>query len=104
MNLSMRECQNSILEWCRDYWVALVCVATYGVLVRYLRYQRSKRMKANFGAGKRPLSSMTTEEAYDIMTQLQELEFPSAMSKARTVALLKAGHCHFMNSRIDEFS
>ncbi|KAH8883006.1 hypothetical protein GQ53DRAFT_664827 [Thozetella sp. PMI_491] len=34
---------------------------------------------------------MTTHEAFDIMTQMQELEFPSSMSKARTIALLKAG-------------
>ncbi|EKG16658.1 hypothetical protein MPH_06112 [Macrophomina phaseolina MS6] len=34
---------------------------------------------------------MTTQESYDIMTQLQELEFPYAMGKARTISLLKAG-------------
>jgi hypothetical protein len=32
---------------------------------------------------------MTTKEAYDIMTQLQELEFPYAFNKARVIALLK---------------
>lgn len=34
---------------------------------------------------------MTTQEAFEIMTQLQSLEFPYAMNKARSVALLKAG-------------
>ncbi|KAF2174942.1 hypothetical protein K469DRAFT_724916 [Zopfia rhizophila CBS 207.26] len=34
---------------------------------------------------------MTTKEAYNIMTLLQELEFPSAFNKARTIGLLKAG-------------
>lgn len=32
---------------------------------------------------------MTTKESYEIMTQLQELEFPFAMGKARSISLLK---------------
>jgi hypothetical protein len=32
---------------------------------------------------------MTTQEAFEIMVQLQALEFPYAMNKARSVALLK---------------
>ncbi|KAE9581874.1 hypothetical protein CGMCC3_g2379 [Colletotrichum fructicola] len=38
-----------------------------------------------------PLSSMTIEEAQSIMNQLQELEFPRSMAKARQISLLKAG-------------
>ncbi|KAJ5082011.1 hypothetical protein N7532_011054 [Penicillium argentinense] len=34
---------------------------------------------------------MTVKEAHAIMTQLQELEFPRVFSKARQIALLKAG-------------
>ncbi|GJC86111.1 mycophenolic acid synthesis protein B [Colletotrichum liriopes] len=34
---------------------------------------------------------MTVKEAHDIVNQLQEFEFPYALSKARKLALLKAG-------------
>ncbi|KAK0707075.1 hypothetical protein B0T26DRAFT_656598 [Lasiosphaeria miniovina] len=63
----------------------------YLLLVRSMRHQRASSIGAAFAHGKRPLSSMTTDEAYDIMAQLQELEFPYAMNKARRIALLKAG-------------
>ena len=61
----------------------------YLLLVRFLRYKRAERINSDFSTGKRPLSSMTTEEAHDIMTQLQQLEFPYAFNKARMIALLK---------------
>ena len=61
----------------------------YLALVRWLRYKRADKIASPFADGKRPLSSMTTQEAFDIMTQLQSLEFPYAMNKARSVALLK---------------
>ncbi|CAN9177907.1 unnamed protein product [Alternaria alternata] len=67
--------------------VALIYLA----LVRWLRYKRMDRIASPFANGKRPLSSMTTQEAFEIMVQLQALEFPYAMNKARSVALLKAG-------------
>ncbi|KAI5918854.1 hypothetical protein F4810DRAFT_690267, partial [Camillea tinctor] len=63
----------------------------YLLAVRLFRYKRANSMKSGFGHGKRPLSSMTVEEAFYIMTQLQQLEFPHAMTKARTISLLKAG-------------
>lgn len=65
--------------------------AAYVALVRLLRYQRAQKLASDFGSKKRQLSSMTTKEAFHIMTQLQELEFPSSMSKARKIALLKVG-------------
>lgn len=65
--------------------VALIYLA----LVRWLRYKRMDRIASPFANGKRPLSSMTTQEAFEIMVQLQALEFPYAMKKARSVALLK---------------
>jgi hypothetical protein len=69
-----------------------VCIAAaYLALVRWLRYQRANRITSPFAGGKRPLSSMTIQEAFEIMTQLQSLEFPYAMNKARSVALLKVG-------------
>lgn len=61
----------------------------YLTLVRLLRYKRNNRIVSPFAENKRPLSSMTTQEAFEIMTQLQSLEFPYAMNKARSVALLK---------------
>ncbi|KAL7624942.1 hypothetical protein AAE478_004156 [Parahypoxylon ruwenzoriense] len=76
----------------RDLPVILISVLLgYVVLVRFLRYQRADEMARPFGEGKRSLSSMTTDEAHTIMSNLQELEFPSAFTKARTISLLKAG-------------
>ncbi|KAL2840409.1 hypothetical protein BJY01DRAFT_236762 [Aspergillus pseudoustus] len=66
-------------------------LAGYIVLVRALRYRRIAAIEAPFVDGQRPLSSMTVHEAYAIMAQLQELEFPRAFAKARRMALLKAG-------------
>ncbi|KAL3439765.1 hypothetical protein BJX65DRAFT_317597 [Aspergillus insuetus] len=60
-------------------------------LVRVFRYRRMAKIQAPFANGRRPLSSMTVKEAHEIIAQLQELEFPWAFSKARRVALLKAG-------------
>ncbi|KAH7353175.1 hypothetical protein BKA66DRAFT_475816 [Pyrenochaeta sp. MPI-SDFR-AT-0127] len=61
------------------------------LIVRLLRYHRANKIASPFTQGKRPLSSMTTQEAFEITTQLQSFEFPYAMNKARNVALLKAG-------------
>jgi hypothetical protein len=71
------------------YFVFLGVALAYLSLVRWLRYKRTNSIASPFADGKRPLSSMTTQEAFEIMTQLQSLEFPYAMNKARSVALLK---------------
>jgi len=73
------------------YSLLVICLAGYLLIVRNLRYRRKSNIEAPFVKGNRPLSSMTTEEAYDIMMQLQELEFPYAFAKARKIALLKVG-------------
>ncbi len=73
----------------RNYFLWATCLLAYLLLVRIFRYQRAERISSAFGHGKRPLSSMTTEEAHNIMAQLQELEFPRAFNKARKIALLK---------------
>lgn len=62
---------------------------SYLAVVRRFRYCRRTKIEAPFGPGKRDLSSMTVKEASSIMTELQELEFPYAFSKARKMALLK---------------
>jgi hypothetical protein len=81
----------SIYKICEQHGrtVFLIVAIAYMLLVRAVRFRRATSMQAAFGPGKRSLSSMTRKEAFDIMTQLQELEFPSAMAKARTLALLK---------------
>jgi hypothetical protein len=69
--------------------VLLVALLTYLVFVQKQRYARMEAIKSPFQ--KRPLYTMTTKEAHDIITQLQEFEFPTAFNSARKIALLKAG-------------
>lgn len=69
--------------------LALSLALGYMILVRLLRYHRAKEMASPYGDGKRSLSDMTSDDAHAIMKNLQELEFPAAFTKARTVALLK---------------
>ncbi|OJZ80980.1 hypothetical protein ASPFODRAFT_146702 [Aspergillus luchuensis CBS 106.47] len=71
--------------------IAILALTIYLTLVQHLRYRRKTAIEAPFATNKRPLSSMTIEEAHAIITQLQELEFPYAFAKARRMALLKAG-------------
>ncbi|RAK86252.1 hypothetical protein BO79DRAFT_257422 [Aspergillus costaricaensis CBS 115574] len=71
--------------------ITILALTIYLTLVQHLRYQRKTAIEAPFTTNKRPLSSMTIEEAHAIITQLQELEFPYAFAKARRMALLKAG-------------
>ncbi|CAG8928847.1 unnamed protein product [Penicillium salamii] len=70
--------------------IAVAVLIGYMILVRRLRYKRMVEIHAPFTHG-RELSTMKTEEAYGIITRLQELEFPYAFGKARKIALLKAG-------------
>lgn len=66
-----------------------IILISYITMTRKFRYRRKARIEAPFGPGKRGLSSMTVNEAYTILTELQELEFPYAFAKARKLALLK---------------
>ncbi|RAH67581.1 uncharacterized protein BO66DRAFT_379237 [Aspergillus aculeatinus CBS 121060] len=77
--------------WVQHPWAIVLSVAGYIAVVRLLRYRRVKAIDAPFAHGQRKLSSMTSEEAHVIISQLQELEFPYAFNKARKIALLKAG-------------
>lgn len=74
-----------------SYAVAGLVISSYLLLVRCLRYRRAEKIKAGWGdgPGKRPLSSMTGEDAFKILLELQELEFPAAFHKAHSVAILK---------------
>ncbi|KAJ0420679.1 hypothetical protein BJY00DRAFT_323705 [Aspergillus carlsbadensis] len=75
----------------RSLAIAILGLVGYIALVRVLRYRRRAEIQTPFANGRRSLSSMTVKEAHAIIAQLQELEFPRAFSKARRMALLKAG-------------
>ncbi|PYI04646.1 hypothetical protein BO78DRAFT_449296 [Aspergillus sclerotiicarbonarius CBS 121057] len=80
--------------WPHHHWTILlltIIITTYLAIVRHLRYRRQIAITSPFTHKQRPLSSMTTQEAHSIITQLQQLEFPYAFNKARRIALLKAG-------------
>ena len=69
------------------YALAAILGLLYIVRVRRLRYKRRDEIMSTFQD--RPLSSMTTEEAHHITTQLHGLEFPFSFHKAQQIALLK---------------
>lgn len=73
------------------YTIVALAISSYLLLVRCLRNRRAEKIKAGWGdgPGERALSSMTGEDAFKILLELQELEFPAAFHKARAVALLK---------------
>ena len=83
-----------VLAFAKIHYVFSIIILAYLVLVRSLRYKRVNKITYPFENGKRPLSSMTTPEAFDIMRQLYKLEFPYTMNKARSVALLKVRIFH----------
>lgn len=67
--------------------VLALCLLVYLSIVRSLRYQRCHKIQSKFV--NRPLSSMTAKEAYEIMQQLQELEFPYNFHNSLSFGLLK---------------
>ena len=86
------------LPWLVDT-LALICdrplttttavAALYLLLVRSLRFRRRDRIVGDYGYPKRPLSSMTVDEAYDIHRQLAKLEFPETFKTSIFFALFK---------------
>ncbi|KAK6349300.1 hypothetical protein TWF730_010050 [Orbilia blumenaviensis] len=73
------------------YFTCGIAFVAYLLIVRFFRYRRRDEVVAKYNRKGKPLADMTVEEAHEIMTVLQELEFPYAFQKARTVSLLKAG-------------
>jgi hypothetical protein len=71
------------------YFFLPLIIVGYLILVRSYRYARRDEIGAMFKSGGRELSTMTGKEAFGILAQLQELEFPYAFAKARQIALLK---------------
>lgn len=59
----------------------------YIFAVQRHRYQRCKVIQSRFE--RRALSSMTVEEAHQIVRELRELEFPYTMHNAMKLSLLK---------------
>lgn len=64
-----------------------VSMVGYIFTVRKYRYQRSKAIQSRFD--NRPLSSMTVQEAHQILRELRQLEFPYTMHSAMKLSLLK---------------
>lgn len=90
-SITNSDCFFAVMEMHPPYVISTLIViwsSLYLGLVRFMRHKRSEAISSSFGKD-RPLSTMTTAEAHRIMTNLQELEFPYAFKKARTVALLK---------------
>lgn len=81
-------------------YTIVALAVSYLLLVRCLRYRRAEKIKAGWGdgPGERPLASMTGEDAFKILLELQELEFPAAFHKARAVALLKVWALHIFHN------
>ncbi|KUM59712.1 hypothetical protein ACN42_g7427 [Penicillium freii] len=77
--------------WSKHRLTIAIASISYIALVRLLRYRRMAKIEGPFAPGKKYLSEMTVKDAHAILSQLQELEFPHAFSKARKIALLKAG-------------
>ena len=79
-----------------DWTLRLVALLPiYLILVASLRFHRAKRMARPFThPPKRPLSSMTLDEAHAILKDLFELEFPKAMVLSMISALFKVGALH----------
>lgn len=75
--------------WSNCYLAIAIALPSYVALVGLLRYRRMAKIESPFGPGRKDLSEMTVKEAHEILTELQELEFPSALAKARKIALLK---------------
>ena len=64
--------------WTQHHKTITLIIIIYITLVRLLRYHRKQTIERPITHGGRKLSSMTSQEAHAIITQLQELEFPYA--------------------------
>lgn len=69
--------------------IAAVALGLYALIVKYFRFQRCLRILSRFKLSGRPLSSMTTKEAHQIVRELRELEFPYTLHNAMKLSLLK---------------
>ncbi|KAF7128280.1 hypothetical protein CNMCM5793_002822 [Aspergillus hiratsukae] len=67
--------------------LTVTIVTLYTLLVRYYRFQRCSAIQSRFT--NRPPSSMTVNEAHQIIRELRELEFPHTLHNAMKLSLLK---------------
>lgn len=72
--------------------------ALYLLLARALRFRRRDKIVREYGYSKRPLASMTVDEAYEIHRQLCTLEFPETFKTSLFFALFKVRHVPVYNA------
>ena len=70
---------------------AAIASWTYVSLCNLLRFRRARKIASGWVPAQngKPLSEMTAVEAYEIQTQLSELEFPSLYEKGLQMALFR---------------
>lgn len=88
----------SLIHYC-SYLILEIVLLAYLLTVRCLRYRRCHQIRLQFESPERPLSSMSAKEAYNIMRQLQELEFPYNLHNALSFGLLKV--CRHFTANTD---
>lgn len=66
-----------------------LALTAYAGLCKVLRFRRQHQLERNYGLGQRPLSTMTTQEAYDIQHTLSDAEFPTLFEKSLQIALFR---------------
>ena len=90
--------QHSILDQSpsaalRESWLlyALPMVIVYPMLVASLRYRRIRKSEKKQYSSRESLATMTDNEAFQIMNEMAELEFPTVFEKALQFALFRVG-------------
>ena len=89
--------QNEVLAESKGHspqlWVfyALSAVVAYPLLVASLRYRRIRASESK----QKTYAGMTDNEAFDIINQMAELEFPTIFEKALQFALFRVRHHPF---------
>ena len=84
----------------KDYfpqpWIfyALSAAVAYPFLVASLRYRRIRASESK----QKSYASMTDNEAFEIMNQMAELEFPTIFEKALQFALFRVRDEHLLGS------
>lgn len=70
--------------------LTLTTLIAYIALCHTLRFRRLKALQQKYGFGpSRPLSTMTDQEAYEVQTEIAEVEFPSLFEKGLQLALFR---------------
>ena len=80
-------------ELLQSQWQLFVIIfLAYFLLVRFLRYERARSLERKFApAGRASFSTITTNNAQEILKDLTELEFPKFFGFSIIFALFKVG-------------